>query len=173
MPKRRYGAGPAADHGYATSGRQPHQGVHQKKTSKDHPYATVSGANIQNEAMDTPPLSLVSSEHSYGTRLKITEDTYAAEMGGSNSRDRRYDHPYSAWKNPNPSTHIPPSLPPMANSLGWTRPTGTKVKKLLGVNRFLASPVVLLSTNPCNLLRFSILWRKCNFFFRISRERSI
>ena len=123
MPKRRYGAGPAADHGYATSEKHsapinnasdPHHnrthGTPHKDASKDHPYATMdtpnTRSNLQNDAVDTPPLSIVSSEHSYGTRLRHnTEGDSGGNfdlMGGSNSRDRRYDHPYSAWENPNP-----------------------------------------------------------------------
>lgn len=132
MPKRRYGAGPAADHGYATSQRQiqshtsnHHGATPQKDASKDHPYATIDHAsdqpvryarqNLQNEPADTPPLSLVSSEHSYGTRLRNKGDGLNTEMmGGSNSRDRRYDHPYSAWENPlqaNKSPSLPPPTP--------------------------------------------------------------
>ena len=124
MPKRRYGAGPAADHGYATSGRQSnsmlqHQGMQQKDTTKDHPYATtdtlrrplISNSTTQYEAVNTPPLSLVSSEHSYGTRLKITEEP-SREMGGSDSRDRRYDHPYSAWQSSAPTQPSLPLSPP-------------------------------------------------------------
>jgi len=132
MPKRRYGAGPAADHGYATSQRQiqsntsnHHAATPQKDAPKDHPYATIDHAsnqlgipgrqNLQNEPVDTPPLSLVSSEHSYGTRLRNAEEGKNTEMmGGSNSRDRRYDHPYSAWGNPlqaNKSPPLPPSTP--------------------------------------------------------------
>ena len=108
MPKRRYGAGPAADHRYATSERQAMiQGIHQKDTPpKDHPYATLDRTNLHNETVDTPPLSIVSSEHSYGTRFKSNAEEVVPGtdlMGGSNSRDRRYDHPYSAWENPTSS----------------------------------------------------------------------
>ena len=145
MPKRRYGAGPAADHVYATSEKQhePTQyeatKVQQKEATKDHPYATMDASkqfinigrgNFQNDPVDTPPLSLVSSEHSYGTRLKTTQDhTINAEMmGGSNSRDRRYDHPYSAWDSHNPSSRTSSLQPPTPKKLRVRRLPETKKK---------------------------------------------
>ena len=153
MPKRRYGAGPAADHGYATSEKHSglinntsdshHHRTHasqHKDASKDHPYATMdtprTRSNLQNDAVDTPPLSLVSSEHSYGTRLKHnTEESGGGNldlMGGSDSRDRRYDHPYSAWENPNPrlvKTLSSPSTTPKKLKLKRER-TGSKQEVL-------------------------------------------
>ena len=151
MPKRRYVEGPAADHGYATSEKHPAlvnspsnsqhnlsaHGTPQKDASKDHPYATMqiprTRSNLQNDAVDTPPLSLVSSEHSYGTRLKNTQEEGASGnldlMGGSNSRDRRYDHPYSAWENPTskpPKTLPSPSITPKKLKLKSKRMVSNK-----------------------------------------------
>ena len=162
MPKRRYGAGPAADHGYATSQKSsapfnntsnsnltPH-GTPQKDASKDHPYATMNiprtRSNMQNDAVDTPPLSLVSSEHSYGTRLKNNQEEEASGnldlMGGSNSRDRRYDHPYSAWENPNShpvKTLSSPSVTPKKLKLKSKRTSNKQKVSTASLDRFISN----------------------------------